>query len=850
MDERSNNPHVRGIEEAGGEPRPETWERGMTVGSIAAASLSLPPLPAPLTSFEGRDEQAAAIADLLRRRETRLLTLTGPGGMGKTRLAIHVATALADRYPDGVGFIGLAEVRDPALVLPAIALRMGVREGNRESLLERVCAYVGERDSLLVLDSFEQIVSAAPVLTSLLGRCPGISLLVTSRTPLHVSGERVYPIPPLALPAPGSDAEVIDSEAVRLFLVRAGAVRPDVTLTETTTPAIVEICRRLEGVPLALELAAARAALLPLPVMLDRLTRRLPVLTSGPRDQPARLQTMRNAIAWSYDLLTPDEQMVFRSLCTFVGGFSLAAAGEVAGLAEADVLAGLETLVDQSLVRAVLDGMAEPRYAMLETIREFGLDQLAGTGEEHVARQRHAGYILALAERIDPLVDGPEAGAWLGRLDLDRPNVQAALTWLERRRMTAEALRLGSAMWRYWRIRGHLSEGREHLSRALALPGEAPVTVRAEALWKLGYLEFYLGEDVAARQHLQESAALFEAAGDRAGLATATDALGTVLRFQRESGLAGVHHQRALSLRRALGDRFGQAMPLANLGMLALDRGAHDEARPLFQQALETTRAHGSNREIAYRMLNLAQLEAAARDLDRARDVATQALDTFTSIGDLVGSTAARETLGQIEMAAGRDDRASEHYLEGLRLRFRLGLHRELTEQVERLARLLLKRDPELAARLMGAADADRATTGLGRLAQDDAAWREAYARAGSILGAAAFTRAWQAGHDLTIIAAATAAEGALAAAAPSAVPPEPAMTSAPTTVDGAALTARELEVLRLVAAGHTNRVIAATLFISPATVKRHVTNILAKLELPTRAAAISYAMRNGLIPD
>src|SRR5665811_769964 len=339
--------------------------------------------------------------------------------------------------------------------------------------------HLARRRCLLVLDNFEQVADAAPVLVELLGACPHVTLLVTSRAPLRVSGERVYPIPPMALPPPGTGAEVVDAEAVRLFIARAEAVNPGVTLTESTAPAIAEICARLDGLPLAIELAAARGNLFTPPVILARLEQRLPLLTSGPRDQPARLRTMANAIEWSYDLLTGDEQALFRHLSVFVGGVSLPAALAVSDESEEAVMTTLEALVDHSLVRAMADATDEPRYALLETIREFGLDQLAATGEADNARERHALYFAALAGRIDPDIDSPEATAWLPRLDFDRANFQAALAWLIEHREAEDALRLAAALWSYWQIRGDLSEGRNGLSGALTLPGPVPPLVRA-----------------------------------------------------------------------------------------------------------------------------------------------------------------------------------------------------------------------------------------------------------------------------------------------------------------------------------------------------------------------------------
>jgi len=612
-------------------------------------------LPVQPTALIGREREVAAVRARLREPTTRLLTLTGPGGTGKTRLALQVAAEALDAWRDGVFFVNLAPISDPALVVPTIAQTLGVSEAGSQPLSVTLHAFLRDKQMLLVLDNCERVLDAAPEVTNVLTACAGVRVLATSQATLGLRGERVYPVPPLAVP----DMALLPSletltqyDAVRLFIARAQDVHPAFAVTNETAPAVAEICVRLDGLPLALELAAARVRLLPPHALLARLSDRLTLLTGGARDLPARQRTLRATIDWSYNLLNAEEQALFARLSVFVGGRTLEAIEAVCNMdGVLNVLSGVESLLEKSLLGQTEVG-GETRVVMLETLHEYACERLEASDDAQEVRQRHAAYYLDLSERAVPALVGPQPMQWLERLEVDHDNIRAALTWMLAQGEIALALRLGGALVSFWRAHAHLSEGRQWLEAAVARSDDVEPALRVRAVQGIGWFAIMQDDHERARALLAESLVFYRARDDRHATASVLRSLGTLALLQYNDEQACALLDEALEVYRDVGDQRGVAGCLVSMGQLAYHQGDLERAHTLYADSLASFRRMDSKVGIASAVSGLGEVAVDQGDYERAHTLFQESLALFWEVGVKDGVASNLEELALV--AGGR----------------------------------------------------------------------------------------------------------------------------------------------------------------------------------------------------
>jgi predicted ATPase/DNA-binding CsgD family transcriptional regulator len=771
-------------------------------------------LPLELSSFVGREREIGEVKRLLLQEDnSRLVTLTGSGGCGKTRLALAVAFEVLEDFEEGgVWWVELASLSDPALVPQAVASALKVREQPNRPLTEILVDALRSRRMLVVLDNCEHLIGAcAELVDALLHACPNLRILATSREALGIGGESVWLVPSLLLPDPEHPPSVQELgryEAVRLFVERAKAVASGFELTEENAKAVARVCRRLDGIPLAIELAAARARTLSAGQIAERLEDSLRLLTAGSRTATPRQQTLRATLTWGYELLSEPEGRLFDRLSVFVGGWTLEASEAVGAggtIEREDVLDLLSHLVDKSMVVSEAGAEGASRYRMLEPVRQYAREKLKESGEAGQVRRRHAGWFVALAEEAEPHLKGHQQVAWLERLEREHDNLRAAMRWLLEEGEVETAVRLAWALWLFWYVHGHQVEGYRYAGEVMKEGGALPALVRAKALFVRAITSYGLESVERNKEFWEHSVGLFRQVGnDKIALAGALGGAGAAALQQGDTERAEAAFEEALTLYREMGNKWGAGAMLTQLGMIPFVRGDHERAVRCFEEGLALSR----------------------------------------EVGDRLISHMAVYRLALSSRIGGDQKRASQLYAEGLELAVEAGDKADAAHCMEGLAGLIAERgESERAARLLGASEALLETTGASHYA--DAQERVLYKRSvealRSGLGETALEAARAEGRAMTLEEAIEYAlgEAEQEESAPSSAAPDPSYPGG--------LSPREAEVLKLVAKGLTNAQIAKELFISPRTVHRHLNSIYSKLDVGSRAAATRFALEHDL---
>src|SRR5215213_6584953 len=892
-------------------------------GSLAdhRPDLENRPMPVSRDAFLGREQETRDLLKLLARPDLACLTVLGPGGVGKTRLMTQVAEQLAhDRrepFPDGIWFVPLATVTDPNRVPMAVAHVLDLELGD-EPASATVVEFLRERETLLILDNLEQVIEAAPFVAEIAAECCDVKIVVTSRRPLRINGEQEYILAPLPLPDVdgGQSTDALEENpAVALFIQRARKVNPHIQFDERALAQIAEICRALDGLPLAIELAGARTKALSPSALVTQLGNRLRVLTGGPRDAPSRQQTLRSAIAWSYDILRPEEQRLFRHLAVFTGSFSLSMVEALEGrqgergkdgqestsphplTPSPPLLDLISNLVDHSLTQAVETDLDDPRWRMLQTIQEFSRESLAAAGEEQPLCRAHAVVVADLAARAEVGFYGKDQADWLKRLTAEEANIRAALEWSLVHDERELSLRIAGSIWRFWSLRHAGNEGRRWLARALAAPGDVSQFALGIGYRGTGCLAEDVGDYETAERSHRQALAVWEELGDQQRRARSLDDLGNVAHDQGDFPRAIELHNQAYEVAKAAGDRrfmasaranlgsayflqgnivaardewqgvldsntiddpVSRAMVMNNLAAACLQLGDLDQARSILENALVIHQELGTLTTRADVYVNLSDVATRQGERERARVLFEQGIELYRLAEDPKGLHSAYFNLGIVQIDAGDPRAALTSFEEALRFADRATNRMGIADGIDRIASLAIGTNlAESAAALAGAAQAIRDRAGAPGIPAHHAFAAQLHKELRNALSVTTYEAAFAEGRELSprqATARAFELSARLADTERVAVNVQPAAVAPPQVAPSEAgtnpfrLTKREIEVLRLLSEGRTDREIAAALFISPRTANSHVTNIFGKMGVDSRAAAVAAAFRKHLI--